>query len=156
MELLKIYFTSYLIEEEHEKNQQLPLQATRLQRIARKTSMALPQTPSVFSSGINKDPLLVCLGKESLTLEQVQNQLDSCNLTKLIVKIIERSPPHPVVLEAVKLAVALLTGGNKQVQVSNTLSVPFYPYSQSTSSVSLKNFCFPISLFFLFHNYECT
>ena len=95
----------------------LPVQASNWQKIARKTSITLPPPPIIFFNDVNKGPLLVSLGKNCLNLEEIQKVLDACNLTGLIVKIIKRSPPHGIVLEAIRLAVALLEGGNKQVQV---------------------------------------
>ncbi len=109
---------SYLLDEQQEERSKiLPTQASNWQKIARKTSITLPAPTINFFNDVNKGPLLVSLGKNGLNLEEVQKTLDSCNLTGLLIKIIKRAPPHGIVLEAIKLAVALLEGGNKQVQV---------------------------------------
>ena len=66
------------------------------------------------------DPLLVSLGDKDITLDEVQRRLNSCKLTKLIVSIIKRpNLSHSVTLHATNLAVALLNGGNHQVQVTH-------------------------------------
>ena len=117
--MLRIYFLSYLTDEQTEDiNRQLSPQASNWQKIARKTSITLPPPPISFFNNANRGgPLLVSLGNDNLTLEEVQKRLDSCHLTGLIIKIIKQSPTHLIVLEAVKLAVAILEGGNKKVQV---------------------------------------
>lgn len=64
-----------------------------------------------------EDSLLVSLGNSSITLEVVQNQMNTSNVTKLVISIIKSGPSHPVMMEAVKLSVAILNGGNREVQV---------------------------------------
>lgn len=61
--------------------------------------------------------LAVCLGPRKVELPTVQCYLNSCGLTNLIIKMITNSPHQEVFLEAVNLAVALLKGGNREVQV---------------------------------------
>lgn len=123
---------SYLLEEQHEEwNKSLPEKASNWQKIARKTSISQPPSQIMFFNTPKQGPLLVSLGDKSLHLEEVQKRLDGSNLTELIVKIIKKSPPHRIVMEAVKLAVALLEGGNRQVQVymcTCTLHGPVYMY----------------------------
>ena len=65
----------------------------------------------------NKRELAVCLGPLKLKLEEVQSRLNHCGLTSLIVKLITSTQHDTVMLETVKLAVALLKGGHREVQV---------------------------------------
>ena len=65
----------------------------------------------------NHDDLTVCLGPLKLKLEQVQTRLNQCGLTSLIVKLITSTQHDTVMLETVKLAVAMLKGGHRGVQV---------------------------------------
>ena len=61
--------------------------------------------------------LAVCLGSVKVELAEVQCYLNRCGATTLIITQILSNPAHDVFLEAVKLAVAILHGGNKEVQV---------------------------------------
>ncbi len=63
------------------------------------------------------ESLAVCLGTRRVELSTVQCYLNNCGLTSLIIKMITNSPHHEVFLEAVTLAVGLLNGGNREVQV---------------------------------------
>lgn len=109
---------SYLLEEQQEEwKAGLTEEASNWQKIARKTSISQPPSQIRLFNTSTQGPLLVSLGDNTLNLEEVQKRLDKCNLTELIVKIIKKSPPHKIVMEAIKLAVALLEGGNRQVQV---------------------------------------
>ena len=65
----------------------------------------------------NRDDLAVCLGPLKLKLEEVQSRLNQCGLTSLIVRLITSTQHDTVMLETVKLAVALLKGGHRGVQV---------------------------------------
>lgn len=57
------------------------------------------------------------LGPLKLKLGEVQSRLNRCGLTSLIVKLITSTQHDTVMLETVKLAVALLKGGHREVQV---------------------------------------
>ena len=72
--------------------------------------------------------LSVCLGPINHKLDEVQSKLNRCGLTNLIIKLITNNVPQEVVLEAVKLAVALLKGGHREVQES------FWKYLSRSSS----------------------
>lgn len=78
------------------------------------------QFPKAVNIGKLMDPsdLAVCLGPLRLKLEEVQTRLNQCGLTSLIVKLITSTQHDTVMLETVKLAVALLIGGHRGVQVS--------------------------------------
>ena len=60
---------------------------------------------------------LARLGPNKLKLGDVQTRLNQCGLTSLIVKLITSTQHNTVMLETVKLAVALLIGGHRGVQV---------------------------------------
>ena len=69
---------------------------------------------------ILSDPkkLAVCLGGYDIPLEEEQCYLNRCGVVHLIIKLIKTSPSHNVFLEVIELAVAMLSGGNPDVQVS--------------------------------------
>ena len=79
-------------------------------------ALPFPKTSSIDSLS-HKDELAVCLGPLRLKLEEVQSRLNHCGLTSLIVKLITSTQHDTVMLETVKLAVALLKGGHREVQV---------------------------------------
>ena len=110
--LLKVYFTNYLLDKQHFTKQRH--KSERKQSVVMLAKLAISEDP--FSS-MQDDVLLVSLGDKSVTLEVVQNQLNKCHVTKLVVNIIKSSPFHFVMLSAVNLAVALLNNGNTIVQV---------------------------------------
>jgi len=62
--------------------------------------------------------LAVCLGGYNVSLEEEQCYLNRCGVVHLIIKLIKTSPSHNVFLEVIELAVAMLNGGNPDVQVS--------------------------------------
>ena len=116
MLLLRVYFSSYLQEKQ---NYSIPKSS-----VSRKISSArLPVAMQLVNAEnllleTEDDPLLVSLGDKDLTLDVVQTRLNYCKLTKLIVTIVKRSNvTHSVMLHSVNLAVAILNGGNQQVQV---------------------------------------
>lgn len=82
-------------------------------------TLPFPKPPSVSDLSNPKD-LAVCLGPVRLKLERVQSWLNVCGLPSLIVKLITSTQHDTVMLETVKLAVALLIGGHRGVQVSDT------------------------------------
>jgi len=69
---------------------------------------------------ILSDPkrLAVCLGGYDIPLEEEQCYLNHGGMVHLIIKLIRTSPSHNVFLEVIELAVAMLNGGNPDVQVS--------------------------------------
>ena len=79
-------------------------------------ALPFPKTSSIDTLS-HKDELAVCLGPLRLKLEEVQSRLNHCGLTSLIVKLITSTQHDTVMLETVKLAVALLKGGHREVQV---------------------------------------
>lgn len=79
-------------------------------------ALPFPKTSSIDCLS-HKDELAVCLGPLRLKLEEVQSRLNHCGLTSLIVKLITSTQHDTVMLETVKLAVALLKGGHREVQV---------------------------------------
>jgi inositol 1,4,5-triphosphate receptor type 1 len=56
-------------------------------------------------------------------LVAIQNKLKDYGMAELVIKQIMTSPPAPVFLEAMLLGVALLNGGNRNVQVSSMQSI---------------------------------
>jgi len=62
--------------------------------------------------------LAVCLGGYNVSLEEEQCYLNRCGVVHLIIKLIKTSPSHNIFLEVIELAVAMLKGGNPDVQVS--------------------------------------
>ena len=66
----------------------------------------------------NPVKLSVCLGGYDVSLETEQCYLNHCGMVHLIVKLFMTTPSHNVFLEVVQLAVAMLNGGNADVQVS--------------------------------------
>ena len=90
----------------------------RINRTSLFTSSTQPK-PVERKQATLSDPstLAVCLGSLKVDLEQVQCYLSRKGLPILIIKIVTENPSHTVFLEAVKLAVALLNGGNREVQV---------------------------------------
>ena len=52
-----------------------------------------------------------------LKLEDVQSRLNQSGVTSLVIKLVMQCPGTEVTQEAVELAVALLNGGNPDVQV---------------------------------------
>jgi len=62
--------------------------------------------------------LAVCLGGYDILLEEEQCYLNRCGMVHLIIKLIKTSPSHNVFLKVIELAVAMLNGGNADVQVS--------------------------------------
>ena len=56
----------------------------------------------------------------------VQLKLNNHGMASLVIKQVSNAPSHPVFLEAVLLGVALLNGGNKQVQVSQGCTCTVY------------------------------
>ena len=66
----------------------------------------------------NPEKLSVCLGGYDVSLETEQCYLNHCGMVHLIVKLFMTTPSHDVFLEVVQLAVAMLNGGNADVQVS--------------------------------------
>ena len=79
-------------------------------------ALPFPKGPSITDLS-NPADLAVCLGPLKLKLEDVQTRLNHCGLTSLIVKLITNTQHDTVMLETVKLAVALLIGGHRGVQV---------------------------------------
>ena len=79
-------------------------------------SLQFPKAPAIGTLS-NPTDLAVCLGPNKLRLEDVQTRLNQCGLTSLIVKLITSTQHNTVMLETVKLAVALLIGGHRGVQV---------------------------------------
>ena len=79
-------------------------------------ALSYPKAPTVTDLMNNSD-LAVCLGPLKLKLEEVQSRLNHCGLTSLIVKLITSTQHDTVMLETIKLAVALLIGGHRGVQV---------------------------------------
>ena len=79
-------------------------------------ALQFPKTATIDCLS-NKRELAVCLGPLKLKLEEVQSRLNHCGLTSLIVKLITSTQHDTVMLETVKLAVALLKGGHREVQV---------------------------------------
>ena len=59
--------------------------------------------------------LAVCLGGYDIPLEEKQSYLNRCGVVHLIIKLIKT---HNVFLKVIELAVAVLSGGNADVQVS--------------------------------------
>ena len=120
MLLLKIYFLSYRLEKQTlDGNMQRSVINKKLSSARLPVSMQLLDVENPFSE-TEDDPLLVSLGDKDITLDEVQRRLNSCKLTKLIVSIIKRpNLSHSVTLHATNLAVALLNGGNHQVQVTH-------------------------------------
>lgn len=116
MDLLRIYFTNYLMEQQQLMKSQKGVWGERRRSVVLQTPRQLISSDDPFSS-IHKDVLLVCLGDQEIVLETVQNRMNDCNLTKLVVNTIKSSPCHPVMIAAVELAVALLNNGNRYVQV---------------------------------------
>ena len=82
----------------------------------RTMTLPFPKTSSIENLS-NKEELAVSLGPLKLKLDQVQSRLNRCGLTSLIVKLITSTQHDTVMLETVKLAVALLKGGHREVQV---------------------------------------
>jgi len=75
------------------------------------------QLPRIeFPSDTKK--LAVCLGGYNVSLEEEQCYLNRCGMVHLIIKLIKTSPSQNVFLEVIQLAVAMLNGGNADVQVS--------------------------------------
>ena len=80
--------------------------------------LPFPKAAATITNLSNMDDLTVCLGPLKLKLEQVQTRLNQCGVTSLIVKLITSTQHDTVMLETVKLAVAMLKGGHRGVQVS--------------------------------------
>ena len=80
-------------------------------------ALPFPKTVASINNLSDTDKLAVCLGPLKLQLEDVQSRLNHCGLTSLIVKLITSTQHDTVMLETVKLAVALLKGGHRGVQV---------------------------------------
>lgn len=115
IDLLKIYFTNYLLDKQHfAKQHHRSTGSERKRSVVALAKLAVTEDPFVL---MQDDTLLVSLGDKSVTLEAVQNQLNKCNVTKLVVNIVKSFPGHSVMIAAVNLAVALLNNGNTIVQV---------------------------------------
>jgi len=86
----------------------------------RKTSRAKLQTRREKTE-ILSDPkkLAVCLGGYDIPLEEEQCYLNRCGVVHLIINLIKTSPSHKIFLAVIQLAVAMLKGGNADVQVSH-------------------------------------
>ena len=79
--------------------------------------LSFPKAAATITNLSNMDDLTVCLGPLKSKLEQVQTRLNQCGVTSLIVKLITSTQHDTVMLETVKLAVAMLKGGHRGVQV---------------------------------------
>ena len=86
--------------------------------IQRKTSRTLQRLRRESIQLSNPVKLSVCLGGYDVSLETEQCYLNHCGMVHLIVKLFMTTPSHNVFLEVVQLAVAMLNGGNADVQVS--------------------------------------
>ena len=86
--------------------------------IQRKTSRTLQRLRRESIQLSNPAKLSVCLGGYDVSLETEQCYLNHCGMVHLIVKLFMTTPSHDVFLEVVQLAVAILNGGNADVQVS--------------------------------------
>ena len=86
--------------------------------VQRKTSRTLQRLRRESIQLSNPVKLSVCLGGYDVSLETEQCYLNHCGMVHLIVKLFMTTPSHNVFLEVVQLAVAMLNGGNADVQVS--------------------------------------
>lgn len=118
--LLKIYFTNYLLERTQRLKQQQKIHGSSWRDRKRSTVLQSPLHlighDDPFAN-IDEDSMLVSLGDTTMNIEVVQNRMNDCNVTKLVVNIIKNNPSHSVLMAAIKLAVALLNDGNRFVQV---------------------------------------
>lgn len=120
MDLLTIYFVQYLMDQQQLKTQKPSIWGGGGER--RRSTIRAPSLSQLTHSSdpialIHKDNLLVSLGNSEVTLEKIQNRMNDCNVTRLVVNIIMSSPSHNVMMAAIGLAVALLNNGNRYVQV---------------------------------------
>ena len=131
--LLRIYFNSFLLERFQMTKQQQKFQGTswrdRKRSIVLQSPLHLMGQEDPFAN-IHEDSLLVCLGDPKINIETVQNRMNDCNVTKLVVNIIKSSPSHSVLMATINLSVALLNNGNQYVQVSYTTDYMLYLYTQ--------------------------
>ena len=58
------------------------------------------------------------LSRAELTLAQVQNQLDQQGASILVIDLVVKNSSNRVFQESVELGIALLEGGNPNIQVS--------------------------------------
>ena len=116
LHLLRVFFTSFLNDLVNDRDH-----AGRdlLRRRSRRIIEPLLPRDDPFSR-IENDKLAVALGEQGVTLDRIQDRLNNCKLSALVVRVVKRSPTDGVFLEAIKLAVALLHGGNRKVQVRLT------------------------------------
>ena len=131
--LLRIYFNSFLLERFQMTKQQQKFQGTswrdRKRSIVLQSPLHLMGQENPFAD-IHEDSLLVCLGDPKINIETVQNRMNDCNVTKLVVNIIKSSPSHSVLMATINLSVALLNNGNQYVQVSYITDYMLYLYTQ--------------------------
>lgn len=116
--LLDCYFATHVLRREslakQSAGQRRRRKISRTAAVLTSTKLVNQEQPT-FS---NPNMLAVCLGSLKVELEGVQCFLNDGALTVLIIKMITGNPSPSVFKEAVKLAVALLKGGNRAVQAS--------------------------------------
>jgi hypothetical protein len=117
MYLLKIYFTNFLRERLQITKQQFKQKKDRKKSTVFAAPLAILSGEDPFEN-IHSDTLLVCLGDSSITMDTVQNRLNSFGVTKLVVNTIMNNPSYNVMVRSINLAVAMLNGGNHNVQES--------------------------------------
>ena len=113
LQLLRVFFTSFLNDQFEDRAHP---HRDLLRRRSRRIIEPLLPRDDPFTR-IEHYQRAVALGDESVTLDRVQDRLNGCKLSALVVWVVKRSPLDRVFLEAIKLAVALLHGGNRKVQV---------------------------------------